>query len=185
MFYNYMQGVFRDLASVGTEEQYKYKPNRVAATPEQWKALGDGYFVSSYGRVRGPRKILKPMMTTQGYPAVNIKGKRKLIHRLVAEAFISNPDNLPIVNHIDGNRHNAVATNLEWVTQRENVLHGIYVSPVGNRPRCKVKCTETGEEYSSISEAARQNGFDRNRFRASISYNNTYGGLHWEVTKQY
>lgn len=184
MFYNYMQGVLRDLASVGSEEQYEYKTKDKTATPEQWKALGGGYFVSSRGRVRGPRKILKPMMTTQGYPAVNIKGKRKLVHRLVAEAFIPNPNNLPIVNHIDGDRHNAVVTNLEWVTQRENVLHGIYVSPVGNRPRCKVKCMETGEEYPSISEAARQNGFDRNRFQANIHYNNTYGGLHWMVTRK-
>ena len=185
MFYDYMQGVFRDLASVRPKERYEYNIKDKTAEAEQWKALGDGYFVSSYGRVRGPRKILKPMKTTHGYPAVNIKGKRKFIHRLVAEAFISNPNNLPIVNHIDGDRHNAVVTNLEWVTQRENVLHGIYVSPVGNRPRCKVKCMETGKEYPSISEAARQNGFDRNRFQANIHYNNTYGGFHWEVIKQY
>lgn len=44
MFYDYMQGVFRDSVSTGQKEKYKYKPNRVAAAPEQWKALGGGYF---------------------------------------------------------------------------------------------------------------------------------------------
>ncbi|MHC5373615.1 HNH endonuclease [Enterococcus sp. LJL120] len=46
-----------------------------------------------------------------------------MIHRLVAETFLPNPDNLPVVNHIDGNKGNPKLTNLEWVTFSDNAIH--------------------------------------------------------------
>ena len=63
-----------------------------------------------------------------GYNRVSLQvGKYKyktfLIHRLVAEAYIPNPDNKPFVNHIDGNKQNNCVENLEWVTQQENAMH--------------------------------------------------------------
>lgn len=182
MFYQEFKKL--ELARVITEpkQKYEYKTKEKCGAPEQWAALGDGYSVSSYGRVTGPRGELK-YYNVQGYKTVRFNKTSYRVHRLVASAFIPNPDNKPIVNHIDGDRSNNNIDNLEWATAWENNMHGIYISPVGNRPRCKVKCVETGEEYPSISEAARQNGFDRNRFRANIQYNNTYGGLHWIVTR--
>ena len=52
-----------------------------------------------------------------------LKGKMKLVHRLVAETYIPNPDNLPEVNHKDGNKRNNHVSNLEWTTRSGNAIH--------------------------------------------------------------
>ena len=70
--------------------------------------------------------VLKPH-PKNGYLAVNLykdgKVKHFYIHRLVAEAFIPNPENLPCVNHINANKQDNAVGNLEWCTQSENILH--------------------------------------------------------------
>ena len=72
-------------------------------------------------------KLLKQSFTSTGYKKVELykDGKRKSfkVHRLVAIAFIPNPDNKPEVNHIDGNKINNNIDNLEWVTSSENTIH--------------------------------------------------------------
>lgn len=76
----------------------------------------------------GKNKVLKPWIINSGYMEVYLyKGGVKhvrTIHRLVAEHFIPNPDNLPEVNHIDENRKNNSAGNLEWCTRLYNVNYG-------------------------------------------------------------
>ena len=73
--------------------------------------------------------ICKSFINRGGYPQVRIgpTGHQKTVcvHRLVASAFCANPNNLKIVNHIDGNKTNNNFTNLEWVTQKQNVRHSI------------------------------------------------------------
>lgn len=109
---------------------------------ELWRWI-DGwegrYEVSSLGNVRshftsrGTRrkspKLLKPWLINTGYPVIGLSNgvyeKRFLVHRLVALAFIANPDGKPCVNHIDSNRNNPHTDNLEWVTRSENQKHAV------------------------------------------------------------
>lgn len=89
-----------------------------------WEGL---YQVSNLARVRSTfryKKIIKPYIDKWGYLEVNLyrnnKTTHKKIHRLVAEAFIHNPDNKPCVDHIDTNKLNNLPENLRWCTYREN-----------------------------------------------------------------
>lgn len=94
-------------------------------------SLFDGKYEVSYcGRVFsnvGKRKELKGKVGNAGYRFVVLTHKHKKhypsVHRLVAKAFVSNPDNLPEVNHKDGNKLNNHYLNLEWCTTQENQLH--------------------------------------------------------------
>ena len=89
---------------------------------EEWRRVGDSnYEISDLGRFRrvGKRKLI-PGSINDGYIQVQIKGVTKQIHRLVAQAFVPNPEGKELVDHIDGNRSNNYATNLRWVTAKEN-----------------------------------------------------------------
>ena len=94
------------------------------------------YQISNYGRVLSlhPHKckrinpiIKKNEIIKNGYERVelckNSKKERKLVHVLVASAFISNIENKTEINHIDGDKNNNHVTNLEWVTHSENMKH--------------------------------------------------------------
>lgn len=102
---------------------------------EIWKPLkgivqnGDNYEVSSLGNIRNVRKgnILKLGYFRTGYVSVSLnqdsKAKKYSVHRLVALAFIPNPENKPQVNHKNGVKDDNRLVNLEWMTQSENQIH--------------------------------------------------------------
>ena len=86
---------------------------------------------------------------------------RKGVHVLVGLAFIPNPEEKPEINHKNGIRNDNRVENLEWVTTSENNLHRRRVlNGGGGRPKKPVVCVDTGEVYSSISEAAKATGAD-------------------------
>lgn len=151
---------------------------------EDWKAIAgyeQHYEISNQGRVRSKDrfiicidgktsfrrgKLLKPKKHKAGYFFVQLsdKGKTKnhYIHRLVAQAFIENPENKPQVNHLKCKSCNCVE-DLEWVTQKENhqhafetnLLYKIGRSNLHNKP---VRNIITGECWPSIKEAAKAIG---------------------------
>lgn len=132
---------------------------------EQWKVVeieeGKQIKVSNRGNVMNPvtGEIINQHKATIGYMQVNIFNKQLYIHRLVAEAFIPNPDNKKQVNHKDADKTNNNVENLEWVTQKENLEHARKLElnkAIGREWGRKVIDTETGEVFESITAAAKK-----------------------------
>ena len=150
------------------------------------------YEVSNLGRVCSFKgkypKILKPYKNREGYLIVRVcnggKQVRKTIHRLVAETFVPNPENKPEVNHIDEDKKNNVAENLEWVTHRENINHGTGIRRRAEaRSKAVVQYTTEGvfmDLYSSIKEAERITGIAyQNISQVCRGKRKTAGGYLW------
>lgn len=87
----------------------------------------DDYEITRDGQVINKKTghILKPQPNGKGYLRVSISKKLQFVHRLVAEKYIPNPDNLPQVNHKDGNKLNNCVENLEWVSNKQNRTHAV------------------------------------------------------------
>ena len=102
--------------------------------------------------------ILK-IRTIHGYAYITLSKDNKLksyrVHRLVAQAFIPNPNNYPTVNHKDENRLNNRVDNLEWCTQKYNNDYSGTREKAVNANKKKVRCIETGEIFDSTADAAR------------------------------
>lgn len=140
---------------------------------EIWKDI-EGYEgryqVSNLGRVKRVTtgRILKSGKNRGGYLYVNLCKQgvvsNKRIHRLVAQAFIPNPENKPDINHADEDKTNNMVSNLEWATRKENLNHGTHNDRVSKTLSIPVIATnlKTGEskEFYSGKECARQLGLN-------------------------
>lgn len=125
---------------------------------EVWKDIKgySKYQISSYGRVWSKKRqiYLKQYKNNSGYLTVSLsadngKVKRELIHRLVAIAFLENPNNYPCVNHKDEDKENNHLTNLEWCDKKYNINYGTCRERIGNSNSKAIRVIETGIIYPS------------------------------------
>jgi len=122
------------------------------------------YFVSNEGEiisfVSGRPKILKTWPNQHGHRMLRTRGDRKikLVHRLVAEAFVPNPEGYPIVRHLDDDPENNYYRNLAWGTQKDNRDDSVRN---GNDFRKEVYCYEDDRYFRSCADAARYYGIDK------------------------
>ena len=146
--------------------------------PEWVKVKDFDYSVNNKGEIRNNRSnhILKPSVSTTGYLYVQLsengKQKVKYVHRLVGEAFIPNPSNLPQIDHIDGNKHNNVVSNLRWVSVSENRLSYGNEERAKNRMRAVIGINENGEKVIFESRNAVAERF--NCHKSKIKYGHRY-----------
>lgn len=112
-------------------------------------------------------RLLHPYTNKRGYKRAtlirNNEREKKLVHRIVAETFIPNPDNKQQVNHIDGNKENNSVENLEWCSNIENIHHAFNTGLFDNKIDGMKKKVERndGEVFDSIGEAAKASGISR------------------------
>lgn len=127
---------------------------------EYWKQI-KGYphlLVSRDGKVWTTKynRYLRPFVTNRGYLRIGLNKDKVIktvgVHRLVAEAFIPNPGNLPCVDHIDGNKLNNNVENLQWISTSENCRKAYKYA---DKPFTPIICIETGKVYRSKAHAAR------------------------------
>ena len=178
-------------------------------TEEIWKDIAgyEGlYKVSNLGRVKslnyrktGKERILIPCKTANGYLQVRLSknciSKQHLIHRLIAQAFIENPENLPEVNHIDEDKTNNCVSNLEWCDRKYNNNYGTHNEKILKTK--KLRNCETAarivsqftldgkfvNEYPSINAATRCTGINQGRICYCCKNMKRYksaGGFVWK-----
>ena len=156
----------------------------------------ENYLIYDDGRVWSIKRsrFLKQETKKDGYLRVglykNDKIYHKYIHRLVAEAFISNPNNLPEVNHKDENKENNNVDNLEWMTSLDNTNYGTCIQRrteklINNIGKSKMvlqydKNMNKIDAFPSIKEAERQTGLaNTNIGLACRETHRTCGGYYW------
>lgn len=166
---------------------------------EIWKEIDgfDGdYLVSNLGNVKslkyGKERILKPRIQSGYYKVLlyNNKKHEYSIHRLVANAFIPNPNNLPQVNHKDENKLNNCVDNLEWCTRKYNQNYGNralnFINTMISRTYNKVYQYDLKNNlikiYNSYRHIERELGYNHSTIKkVCLRENNIYKGYIWKL----
>lgn len=166
---------------------------------EEWKSLDfigfPDYEVSNFGNVKslnykrsGKEKIMKQSKNKNGYLQLalwkNGKYKRYLVHRLVATAFLPNPDNLPCVNHKDENKGNNHVDNLEMCTHIYNMNYGTKLQRQSEKMKGKFKGENHPMYGKHRSEETKQKISNGRKGKYCGENNPMYGKQHTEETKQ-
>lgn len=146
---------------------------------EMWKTVEDypAYEVSTNGDIRNKKtgRILSSCGGEGNYQMVCLsitdnKNKTPYVHRLVAKAFIPNPDNLTEVNHKDEDKSNNNVDNLEWCTRQYNLRYGTRLERISNKKRKRVEYIielRTGFTFRSVNQAALF--FETSKYKISYS----------------
>lgn len=144
------------------------------------------YAITSCGKVWSykSQKFLKPGDNGIGYLKVGLwkegKTKYRFVHRLVAEAYIPNPENKTDVNHKNEIKTDNYVNNLEWTTHKENMNYGTRIAKISKA----VYCEELSKEFSSAYEAARQLGLSQSGITMCCRGNRkTCGSYHWRYVQ--
>lgn len=165
------------------------------------------YQVSDDGQVKSVKRIKR---NNAGYQEVNERIRKltpdkdgylrvclsknnkhylRTVHRLVAEAFIPNPDNYPVINHKDENKQNNNVENLEWCTVRYNTLYGegmLKMAMTQGKVVEQLKNNKVINEYYSTYEASRQTGVPQpNIHKVCSGKRRTAGGYEWRYKDEY
>lgn len=161
-------------------------PDAVPGTPtEEWRIIPNFplYEASSFGHIRNgktKREIIP--FNNNGYSALSLRAGRNVpsrqrVHRLVAMAFCVKEDGKEYVNHIDENKQNNRADNLEWVTNSENAKH---YYKTHTRRRVPIRITEpdgTVREFAGLNEAGRAYGLARATIWGYSVHGRFWGGV--------
>ena len=134
------------------------------------------------------KKFLKSRLNRGNYHRIDLckNGKRKsyLIHRLVAQAFIPNPEGLPEVNHKDENKSNNCVDNLEWMSKIDNIHYGTGIKRAAKKRSKPVYCIELDRVFNGATQAARELGLNNSHIcKCCKGKYKTAGGYHWKYAE--
>jgi hypothetical protein len=174
-----------------TLKGFIWKFENIILKNEIWKEViveNNIFKISNKGRVKDKKDRVSYGSEKGGYKRVNSScktTKTMLIHRLVAIAFIPNPENKPDINHIDGNKSNNDVSNLEWCTSSENIQHSIDI--LGTRLKSVCQYTKEGvfiKEFKSIKLASEKTKSNKNGISGTCKgIRKTSGGFIWKYKK--
>lgn len=168
------------------QRRQKFDDNNHDLENEVWKTLSldASYMISSYGRLKNPQGNILKGHSKSTYIQFKIKDKQHIYaHRAVAKAFCDNFTDDCVVNHKDGNKKNNCASNLECLTQGQNVLHAYNINK--NKRRIPLEQYDNNgvliAEYESYIQAGRETGLNEGSIRWAIKHaDGRHGGYVWK-----